>query len=144
MERKLVEQAMRGDEAAFDALIGRVGDQLHSVARRILRDPYLAEDATQRALLDARAEATIGDTLLLVEHPPVLTFGRRDSRSDVLVDASELAARGIAVHETNRGGLVTYHGPGQLVGYPIVGLRALTGSDVVRYVCGLEETQHEV
>jgi RNA polymerase sigma-70 factor (ECF subfamily) len=53
MERKLVEQAMRGDEAAFDALIGRVGDQLHSVARRILRDPYLAEDATQRALLDA-------------------------------------------------------------------------------------------
>jgi RNA polymerase sigma-70 factor (ECF subfamily) len=53
MERKLVEQAMHGDEAAFDALIGRVGDQLHSVARRILRDPYLAEDATQRALLDA-------------------------------------------------------------------------------------------
>jgi RNA polymerase sigma-70 factor (ECF subfamily) len=53
MERKLVEQAMHGDEAAFDALIGRVGDQLHSVARRILRDPYLAEDATQRALLEA-------------------------------------------------------------------------------------------
>jgi RNA polymerase sigma factor (sigma-70 family) len=53
MERTLVEQAMHGDEAAFDALIGRVGDHLHSVARRILRDPYLAEDATQRALLDA-------------------------------------------------------------------------------------------
>src|SRR3954453_22202180 len=53
MERKRGEQAMPGDEAAFDALIGRVGDQLHSVARRILRDPYLAEDATQRALLDA-------------------------------------------------------------------------------------------
>ena len=53
MERKLVEQAMHGDEAAFDALIGRVGDQLHSAARRILRDPYLAEDATQRALLEA-------------------------------------------------------------------------------------------
>jgi RNA polymerase sigma-70 factor (ECF subfamily) len=53
MERKLVEQAMHGDEEAFDALIGRFGDQLHSVARRILRDPYLAEDATQRALLDA-------------------------------------------------------------------------------------------
>lgn len=53
MERRLVEQAMRGDEAAFDALIERVGDHLHSVARRILRDPYLAEDATQRALLDA-------------------------------------------------------------------------------------------
>jgi RNA polymerase sigma-70 factor (ECF subfamily) len=53
MERKLVERAMHGDEAAFDALIERVGGQLHSVARRILRDPYLAEDATQRALLDA-------------------------------------------------------------------------------------------
>src|SRR5205809_2639816 len=53
MERRLVERAMRGDEGAFDALIERVGDHLHSVARRILRDPYLAEDATQRALLDA-------------------------------------------------------------------------------------------
>jgi RNA polymerase sigma-70 factor (ECF subfamily) len=53
MERKLVERAMHGDEAAFDALVERVGGQLHSVARRILRDPYLAEDATQRALLDA-------------------------------------------------------------------------------------------
>jgi RNA polymerase sigma factor (sigma-70 family) len=53
MERRLVEQAMHGDEAAFDQLVGRVGDRLHSVARRILRDPYLAEDATQRALLDA-------------------------------------------------------------------------------------------
>src|SRR6476661_9918378 len=53
MERKLVERAMHGDEGAFDELIERLGDQLHSVARRILRDPYLAEDATQRALLDA-------------------------------------------------------------------------------------------
>jgi RNA polymerase sigma-70 factor (ECF subfamily) len=53
MERKLVERAMHGDEEAFDALIGRVGDQLHSAAHRILRDPYLAEDATQRALLEA-------------------------------------------------------------------------------------------
>ena len=52
MERSLVEQAMRGDDVAFDTLIGRHGDRLHSVARRILRDPYLAEDATQRALLD--------------------------------------------------------------------------------------------
>jgi len=53
MERKLVERAMHGDEGAFDELIERLGDQLHSVARRILRDPYLAEDATQRALLEA-------------------------------------------------------------------------------------------
>ena len=53
MDRRLVERAMRGDEAAFDALIERVGDHVHSVARRILRDPFLAEDATQRALLGA-------------------------------------------------------------------------------------------
>ena len=53
MERRLVVRAMHGDEAAFDELVGRVGDRLHSIARRILRDPYLAEDATQRALLDA-------------------------------------------------------------------------------------------
>jgi RNA polymerase sigma-70 factor (ECF subfamily) len=53
MERKLVERAMHGDEGAFDELVDRLGDQLHSVARRILRDPYLAEDATQRALLEA-------------------------------------------------------------------------------------------
>src|SRR5262245_10687277 len=52
MDRQLVERAMHGDEAAFDELVGRVGDRLHSVARRILRDPYLAEDATQRALLE--------------------------------------------------------------------------------------------
>jgi hypothetical protein len=60
MERILVERAMRGDEAAFDALVDRVGDQLHSVARRILRDTHLAEDATQRALLD------VGDGLLAI------------------------------------------------------------------------------
>ena len=62
MERNLVERAMRGDEGAFDALIERFGTQLHSVARRILRDPYLAEDATQRALLEAwRALPTLRD-----------------------------------------------------------------------------------
>src|SRR6186997_3251529 len=53
MDRRLVERAMHGDEGAFDAFIERVGDHLHSIARWILRDPYLAEDATQRALLDA-------------------------------------------------------------------------------------------
>ncbi|SRR5579884_833297 len=104
------------------------------------RVEYGAAVRLQRALLDARAEGAAGDALLLVEHPPVITLGRRGSLADVLVAVDELAARGIAVHATNRGGLVTYHGPGQLVGYPIVGLRALTGGDVVRYVSGLEET----
>jgi lipoyl(octanoyl) transferase len=94
----------------------------------------------QRALLDARARDAVPDTLLLVEHPPVITLGRRASYGDVLVDPDALSERGITVHETNRGGLVTYHGPGQLVGYPIASLRGLTGGDVVRYVSGLEET----
>jgi lipoate-protein ligase B len=104
------------------------------------RIEYGAALALQRALLEARAAGARPDTLLLVEHPPVLTLGRRGSPSDILVDEATLAAFGIAVHETNRGGLVTYHGPGQLVGYPIADLRALTGGDVVRYVTGLEET----
>jgi lipoate-protein ligase B len=94
----------------------------------------------QRALLEARATGAIPDTLLLLEHPPVITLGRRGSRDDVLVSEAELTARGIAVHETNRGGLVTYHGPGQLVAYPITDIRTLTGGDVVRYVWGLEES----
>ena len=94
----------------------------------------------QRALLEARSRDAIADTLLLVEHPPVITLGRRASYDDILAEPAELAARGIAVHETNRGGLVTYHGPGQLVGYPIASIRGLTGGDVVRYVTGLEET----
>src|SRR5579883_644886 len=96
--------------------------------------------ARQRALLEARAAGAIPDSLLLLEHPPVLTLGRRGSRDDVLVSEAELAARGIAVYETNRGGLVTYHGPGQLVAYPIADIRSLTGGDVVRYVWGLEES----
>lgn len=104
------------------------------------RVDYTVALAWQRALLAARAEGTVPDTLLLLEHPPTITLGRRASRADILVDAALLAARGVAVYETNRGGLVTYHGPGQLVGYAICDLRALTGGDVVRYVTGLEET----
>jgi lipoyl(octanoyl) transferase len=94
----------------------------------------------QRALLEARSRDAVADTLLLVEHPPVITLGRRASYGDVLADPAVLSERGIAVRETNRGGLVTYHGPGQLVGYPIAALRGLTGGDVVRYITGLEET----
>ncbi len=83
----------------------------------------------QRRLVEARVAGRIGNTLVLLEHPPVLTLGRNSDRKNVLATDEFLAYRGVEIHEINRGGDVTYHGPGQLVGYPIVDLRsfALTG-----------------
>jgi lipoate-protein ligase B len=79
--------------------------------------------ALQDSLVEQRLTDEIPDTLLLLEHPPVITLGRRGSLEDIYVSEAALAAGGIAVERTTRGGLVTYHGPGQLVGYPIVHLR---------------------
>jgi lipoyl(octanoyl) transferase len=78
------------------------------------------------------------DTLLLVEHPHVLTIGRRATRDLILAAPAILEARGVTVHETNRGGKMTYHGLGQLVGYPIVNL-CPDREDVHKYVRDLEE-----
>ena len=94
----------------------------------------------QRALVEQRKAEAICDQLLLVEHPPVLTLGVRGDggRSHILVDADALAAQGIGVFETGRGGDITYHGPGQIVGYPIINLKP-GRCDVHRYVRDLEE-----
>jgi lipoate-protein ligase B len=81
--------------------------------------------ALQDALVQQRLDNQIPDTLLLLEHPPVITLGRRGSRNDIYPTETELAQKGVTVERTTRGGLVTYHGPGQLVGYPIVHLRSL-------------------
>jgi lipoyl(octanoyl) transferase len=81
----------------------------------------------QEELADLRYRERIGNTLLLLEHPPVLTLGRNADRSNVLADDDLLAQRGVTLHHINRGGDVTYHGPGQLVGYPIFDLRSLRG-----------------
>jgi lipoate-protein ligase B len=93
--------------------------------------------ALQKTLLAARQAASVPDTVLFVEHPPVITLGRAARASNVLATPGLLAARGIEVFQIERGGDVTYHGPGQLVGYPIVDLRAFD-EDVVRYVRALE------
>jgi lipoyl(octanoyl) transferase len=87
------------------------------------RIPYAEGLAIQRRVIDARKQGLIGDTLLLLEHPPVLTLGRNSHRENVLASDALLASRGVELHEINRGGDVTYHGPGQLIGYPIVDLR---------------------
>jgi len=78
------------------------------------------------------------DTLLLLEHPPTLTIGRRGDASGVLLEPNQLSDRGVTLFETNRGGKVTYHGLGQLVGYPIINLSP-DREDVHRYVRDLEE-----
>ena len=80
----------------------------------------------QEELVTCRAAGGIENVLVLLEHPPVLTLGRNATRANILVSDEVLAQRGVTVHEINRGGDVTYHGPGQLVGYPIFDLRSLS------------------
>jgi len=87
------------------------------------RVPYAEALAIQQRVIAARKANQIGDTLLLLEHPPVLTLGRNSKRANILASDEFLQSRGVELHEVNRGGDVTYHGPGQLVGYPIVDLR---------------------
>jgi lipoyl(octanoyl) transferase len=107
--------------------------------RRIGRISYPDALALQRSLVEDRRAGRVGDTLLLVEHPHVLTLGVRGDggRSHILAGPDELAARDIDVFEAGRGGDVTYHGPGQIVGYPIVDLNP-DRRDVHRYVRDLE------
>ena len=96
--------------------------------------------ALQKELVELRHQERIGNTLLLLEHPPVLTLGRNSDRGNILADRRLLEQRGVSVHEINRGGDVTYHGPGQLVGYPILDLRSFSPRlGVVDYVRALEE-----
>lgn len=91
-------------------------------ARWLGRFDYREGHALQKRLVDERAAGSIGDQLLLLEHPAVLTLGRHSDPAHILASEDALAARGIGVERIERGGEVTYHGPGQLVAYPIVRL----------------------
>ncbi len=108
---------------------------LHQLGRM----EYTAAWERQRQLARARSSGQIGDTLLLVEHPPTITLGNKARHDHILVSPDELARRGVAVVQSDRGGEVTYHAPGQLVAYPIFKL-SQHGSDVGRYVRNLEES----
>ena len=99
---------------------------------------YESALAVQKQIEQAVKLGTQPDTLLLLEHPHTLTIGRRGDTSAVLLDAEQLQKRNVTVFETNRGGKVTYHGLGQVVGYPIVNLSP-DREDVHRYVRDLEE-----
>ena len=112
--------------------------------RRLGLVPYAEALELQRALVDDRKAGRIPDTLLLLQHPHVLTIGvKKDGRSHILATPDRLSSLGVEVFETGRGGDVTYHGPGQLVGYPIVDLTP-DRRDVHRYVRDLEEVMIRV
>jgi lipoyl(octanoyl) transferase len=122
-----------------------LGAEVQGVARpldvrRLGLVPYAEALALQRALVEDRKADRIDDTLLLVEHPHVLTLGVRGDggRSHILASDAALRERGLEVFETGRGGDITYHGPGQLVGYPIISLKP-DRCDVHKYVRDLEE-----
>jgi lipoyl(octanoyl) transferase len=116
-----------------------MGGRTIGVRRLGLLD-YGAAIELQRTFVEDRRAGRVGDTLLLLEHPPVITLGAkaRGRRDHLIAAAAQLEADGVAVYDTGRGGDITYHGPGQLVGYPILDLRP-DRCDVHRYVRDLEE-----
>ncbi len=99
------------------------------VVRRLGLRPYAEAWKLQKDLAAQRAAGAIPDTLLLLEHPHTYTLGRSGHAEHLLLDEAQRAARGISLHWVDRGGDITYHGPGQLVGYPIMQLGAAVGGD---------------
>jgi lipoyl(octanoyl) transferase len=106
--------------------------------RDLGRMDYGAAFELQRALVDERKRGEIPDQFLIVEHPHTITLGRNGRMENLLAREEVLARAGVAFHPTDRGGDITYHGPGQIVGYPILDLREWK-RDVVAYVRALEQ-----
>lgn len=104
------------------------------------RVDYSTALGLQQTLVHLVKEGRVGHTLLLLEHPPVITLGRNAVEQNIVVSRDSLASKGVELHETDRGGDVTFHGPGQLVGYPIFDLRGFTPRiGAVEFVRKLEE-----
>jgi len=112
----------------------------HLEVRRLGTVPYAAANDLQRALVEDRRAGRVPDLLLLLQHPHVVTLGVKvdAARSHLVASPEVLAERQVEVHESGRGGDITYHGPGQIVGYPIIDLRP-DRCDVHKYVRDLEE-----
>lgn len=120
--------------------LGRLSQPSRSIIHLGLgRAPYALVHRLQHAMHALRVAGAVGDVLITVEHEPVVTVGRLGSMDNVLVSRDQLDASGIAFHEIERGGDVTYHGPGQLVVYPILDLSEY-GRNVKGFVERLEET----
>ena len=131
-------------QSSLRDLPGALGASRRLDVRRLGLVPYAEGLELQRVLVDERKADRIPDTLLLLQHPHVVTIGvKKDGRSHIIATPEQLAARGVEVFETGRGGDVTYHGPGQLVGYPILDLHP-DRRDVHRYVRDLEEVMIRV
>ena len=100
--------------------------------------PYKTALLYQKTLLEKRINGDIGDCLILLEHPPTITLGRGGRSENLLINEKALARLGISLEETKRGGDITFHGPGQIVGYPIFDLNG-HGRDIHKYLRDLEE-----
>jgi lipoate-protein ligase B len=118
--------------------VASVEEKKHLLVRKLGRVEYGEALALQKETELAVKDGRQSDTLLLLEHPHTLTVGRRGESAGILMSTESLKARGVTVFETNRGGKITYHGLGQIVGYPIINLSP-NREDVHRYVRELEE-----
>lgn len=117
---------------------GMRGTKLQMRYRWLGRVGYDEAHAAQRRLVDARADNREEDSFLALEHEPVLTLGKNAASEHLHLTEAEYAARGIALRRVERGGEVTYHGPGHLVAYPIINLRA-AGISLRQHICALED-----
>ncbi len=105
---------------------------------RLGRTDYGKALGIQKHLLRRRQEGEIPDTLVLVEHPPVITLGRRANHQNIYITDEMMKKEGVTIYEVSRGGDVTYHGPGQIVGYPVIDLKE-HNRDVRKFVWNLQE-----